>query len=123
MIRYCRRIPYPSLSLAIYLACLVLVCSFILFEVLDVDGSDFPSRPSSPTAIRAAEPSHDIKRAHLQILADSWADSYRLSTGSPTASPRDQVATLPVAPLRPLVARPYRPALPRAALADPLPSA
>src|SRR2546426_8826182 len=35
--------PYTTLfrSLAIYLACLGLVCSFILFEVLDVDGSDF----------------------------------------------------------------------------------
>ena len=42
MASYFRRIPYPTLSLAIYVACLALVVSFILFEVLDIDGSDFP---------------------------------------------------------------------------------
>ena len=69
MASYFRRIPYPSVSLAIYVSCLVLVVSFILFEVLDVDGSDFPTRaPASATAIQAADPSHDFKRAHLQAL-------------------------------------------------------
>src|SRR2546425_5999598 len=40
--------------LSIYLLCVVFVCSFILFEVLDVDGSDFPTG-QAPTAVRAAE--------------------------------------------------------------------
>jgi hypothetical protein len=41
----------------------VLVCSFILFEVLDVDGSDFMPRPASVEA-RPAELHHDdLKRA------------------------------------------------------------
>jgi len=55
---------------SIYVLCVVFVCSFILFEVLDVDGSDFPTG-LTPTAVRAAEPPHDeIKRTLLQTTSD-----------------------------------------------------
>jgi len=60
---------WPRLLLAIYLACLGLVCSFILFEVLDIDGSDF--LPLTQTeAVRPADPHHDdLKRVALVALA------------------------------------------------------
>jgi hypothetical protein len=47
----------------VYMASLALVCSFILFEVLDIDGSDFPTPvPRSVTAVKLADPPHDLKR-------------------------------------------------------------
>src|ERR1700757_5300517 len=39
-----------ALGLAIYSLCVVFVCSFILFEVLDIDGSDFPSTATQAVA-------------------------------------------------------------------------
>ncbi len=124
MASYFRRIPYPSVSLAIYVSCLVLVLSFILFEVLDVDGSDFPTRaPASATAIQAADPSHDFKRAHLQALADGWMDSCRVFSDSPRPAARLPLTAVKPVPIGPAHADGYRPTLARASLADPLPSA
>lgn len=100
------------LVLTLYLACTLLVVSFILFEVLDVDASDFPSPAKS--SIRLAEPPHDLKR----VVTNA-------SPGSPTIRPRtvDAAATqglvsLPPSPVRPH-ARVCRLTLPRAALPDP----
>ena len=62
-----RRRRYGHLLLAIYLASVALVCSFILFEVLDIDGSDFPP-PSAAVEARPVEPHHDdLKRAILTV--------------------------------------------------------
>ena len=62
---------WPRLLLAIYLACLGLVCSFILFEVLDVDGSDFLPVPQTE-AVRPAESNHnDVKRVIRAALCVS----------------------------------------------------
>ena len=52
-----------ALGLAIYSLCVVFVCSFILFEVLDIDGSDFPS--SATQAVAAEAPHADVRRLHL----------------------------------------------------------
>ncbi len=55
-----------ALWLAVYAVCLLLVFSFVLFEVLDVDGSDFPV-PTSQVAVKVAEESHhDVRRALLR---------------------------------------------------------
>jgi hypothetical protein len=60
---------WPRILLAIYLACLGLVCAFILFEVLDVDGSDF-ALLTQTEAVRPAESHHDdVKRVVLAALA------------------------------------------------------
>ena len=57
-----------ALGLGIYSLCIVFVLSFLLFEVLDIDGSDFP-RPTSQAI--AAEPPHaDARRLHLDIPRD-----------------------------------------------------
>ena len=63
-----------SFALAVYLVCTALVCSFILFEVLDVDGSDLPSRPTQAISVTVPEALHDIKRASLKGAAPLWAD-------------------------------------------------
>jgi hypothetical protein len=57
------------LWLAIYVVCMGLVCSFILFEVLDIDGSDFPLPSNVATPIKLAGPPHEIKRTPPQLWA------------------------------------------------------
>lgn len=55
-----------------YFACLVLVLSFILFEVLDVDGSDFPPPTRTLTAsLATAEGVHEIKKLPLLPVASA----------------------------------------------------
>src|SRR3989442_11228232 len=68
--------------LAVYLVCMPFVSSFILFEVLAIDGSDSrvaPSRTMQP--INAVEPSHDIKRTHLMALVLPAVDLYPSTAG------------------------------------------
>ena len=69
--------------LAVYVASLALVCSFILFEVLDIDGSDFPKPIArSVTAVKLTESHHDLKRvwaaspsmADRHVIADQRSD-------------------------------------------------
>jgi len=88
---------WPRIVLAIYLACLGLVCSFILFEVLDVDGSDFMPITTS-VDVKPTESHHedDLKRVVLAALAvsltlgaalaaEAWARSARVERA---AAPR-----------------------------------
>ncbi len=108
--------------LSIYVLCVAFVCSFILFEVLDIDGSDFPTG-SAPTAVRTAEPPHDeIKRALLPTASD-----LHVLAAVPATRQRECVAALAdSAALQPspfLSPRAYKPLLPRASLSDIPPSA
>jgi len=58
---------YTRIFLAAYLAVVALVCSFILFEVLDIDGSDFLPLTTAVDA-RLVESHHDdLKRAILMV--------------------------------------------------------
>ncbi|HET7343154.1 MAG TPA: hypothetical protein VFL90_16935, partial [Methylomirabilota bacterium] len=57
-----------ALGLAIYSLCVVFVFSFILFEVLDIDGSDFPS--SATQAIAAEAPHADVRRTPFDAAPD-----------------------------------------------------
>jgi hypothetical protein len=113
-----------TLWLATYVICIGLVCSFILFEVLDIDGSDFPTPPTSTTTpIKLAEPAHEIKRALLSGPALLWmlfSILVFVLEGS-GLRPHRMPAPVTVQP-GPRRRRP-RLALPRASLADPAPSA
>lgn len=53
------------LPIAVYVICLAFVCSFIFFEILDVDGSDFPPPTKSVTSLNPVEGPHDGKRFAL----------------------------------------------------------
>ena len=57
-----------TLLLAIYAVSVVFVCSFILFEVLDVDGSDFPPPTRALRLVTPVETPHDLKRGVVQGL-------------------------------------------------------
>ncbi len=59
----------------IYLTCTVAVFLFILFDVLDLDGSNFPSeRHSTPNAVVASTDLDEIATFHLPGLAGPWSD-------------------------------------------------
>ena len=89
-----------SLLLVVYMASLALVCSFILFEVLDIDGSDFPTAvPRSVTAVKLSEPPHDLKRvwAGPPSLFDSQIPAHRICDPG-ERDPARVVTQPPVAP-------------------------
>ena len=105
--------------LTIYVFCMLMVASFIFFEVLDVDGSDFPTHPTQ-MAVRPAESHHDdLKRLWLQQPVKIWTGDAILEMERPERSDRDAPAV--TSPRHPI--RQHRLALPRAALADVPPSA
>jgi len=105
--------------LTIYVVCVLVVASFIFFEVLDVDGSDFPSHPAKMAA-SVAEPRHDdIKRMGLHGPVRIWTGAARLEIRQPERRDRE----VPAITFLPKPVREPRAALPRAALADVPPSA
>ena len=114
-----RRTP---LWLALYGLALLAVLSFVFFEVLDVDGSDFEPAPSK-LAIKVAEDSHDeLKRGAAVHGGAPLVPA--LATGPVDPSPVS--GTLARPGLRPVVIRAVsfsRAALPRALLSDVPPSA
>jgi hypothetical protein len=109
-----------ALWLTTYVVCIGLVCSFILFEVLDIDGSDFPAPLSNlATPIKLAEPAHEIKRALLAGPAHLWPLVAIVVVLLESARIRRPGARLRVPPQPgPRGRRGLRTALPRAALAD-----
>ena len=108
-----------SAWLTIYVVCMVVVAAFIFFEVLDVDGSDFPTHPSQMAA-RLAESHHDdLKRLWLQQPVKIWTDAAALEIRRPERSDAD----VPMRPSPQQPIREHRVALPRAALTDVPPSA
>src|SRR6266566_9234761 len=56
----------PARALAAYSVCFILVLSFICFEVLDIDGSDFAGPMRAAATIKATDPPGDLRRAPLQ---------------------------------------------------------
>ena len=114
-----------TLWLLTYVICIGLVFSFILFEVLDIDGSDFPAPTSNlATAIKLAEPPHEIKRALLTAPAQFWALLPIAFVLLEAADLRRRGAPTHVSPQPgPRGRRGLRIALPRASLADAVPSA
>ena len=94
MLRRSRLARCSTLTLAVYLACMAFVFSFLLFEVLDIDGSDFPIAPGrTMQPINAVEPSHDIKRTHLMALTLPAVDLYPPAAGG-NLDPQTTVLTL-----------------------------
>ena len=109
---------------AIYLVCMFVVFSYILFDVLDLDGSDFP-RPRAPVErnVVVAEVLKDIKLIYGFDKADFLAE-YSLVPASMSSEPAS-VRLTDLAAFLPLVCarvHGYRVALPRSSPSDPFPS-
>lgn len=98
-----------------------MVFSFILFEVLDIDGSAFPARPT-PAAVRVdqADPPYEIRRTSLQGPVHIWmnvSDPFVGRWGEAVRA-RD-TAVFSASPLGAPHAHGYRVTLPRACLEGP----
>ena len=110
--------------LALYGLALLAVLSFVFFEVLDVDGSDFEPTPSK-LAIKVAEDSHDeLKRGASVPGGPPVALALALATAAVHPSPASATIARPGRP-RVVIrsASSPRAALPRALLSDVPPSA
>jgi hypothetical protein len=106
----------------VYLVSFLLVISFILFEVLDIDGSDFPANPDAAGhSIRLSETEavHDLRR----LLpggnpgGEAAATPFVVLSGGepdPWGTPHSVHQALPDR-----IERRFRPVLPRASLGDP----
>jgi hypothetical protein len=110
------------LWLALYAVSLLCVVSFVLFEVLDVDGSDFQPT-TSKVAIKVAEAPHEaLRRGFLGHGAATLPVPVVTAVGVPPASAR--AGARPGHRPAPARAVPSsRAALPRALLSDVPPSA
>jgi len=62
-----RRRAGSALRTVAYVASLCLVLSFVLFEVLDIDGSDVAVPFRTDVTIKLAEPSDDIRRSSREL--------------------------------------------------------
>jgi hypothetical protein len=105
-----------TLFLVAYSVCLVLVLSFICFEVLDLDGSDFPVQPN-PTTVKLVEPADHFRRT-AHVPRESGVLAVSVDPALDRFTPVEPDITL-----RPAIPAPsprYRVTLARASLDDPV---
>ncbi len=125
MVARLRALLRSGFGLAIYFLCTAVVCSFILFEVLDVDGSDFPGRhATAATSAMLSEAAHDIRRTLLSGPVPGGVGVPLPSVdwfAGVSGPPRPAASTAPPAVLP--HAHRTRLTLPRATLDGPSPSA
>jgi len=117
-----RRRSFRNLWLLAYVLSVALVLSFVLFEVLDIDGSDM-SAPVTRDVMRVEPPetSHDIRRASLQSAPSSWLDWFALVADGlrERSAPVQQIPAFRSFPRRSPDAQNHRIILPGASLEDP----
>jgi len=118
MSRWWHRHRRSPLCLGLYAVCLVIVLSFILFEVLDVDGSDFQvptGRNANLRATTAEEHADILRRAPLinAVAPLLFIGLIALVTSSAT---RRQMMAPPTIAARPGTGGRYRTLLARASL-------
>jgi len=109
---------------AIYLICTVIVFSYIFFDVLDIDGSDFPLKrhPLERTVI-VAEVAKDTVRAYSVERTEFWVDLSTLSLAMHCEAMWGRLTrALTFSRPNSIRTRGYRIALPRSSPSDPFPS-
>ena len=111
-----RRGSYSALRTLGYVASLCLVLSFVLFEVLDIDGSD-PFR--TEVTIKLAEPSDDIRRSYGELAElPSIAPPAAVDVALYCLERLHQAPSLPHSRAAQVRSRNSRTTLPRASLDD-----
>ncbi len=100
----------------------MMVFSYILFEVLDLDGSNFPLRyPVERTAV-VSEVEANVLRPYLTRCTEPWLDVFGLLPTNQIAYVHPHLIRPPVIPSFHLLQRfGYRIALPRSCIPDPFP--
>jgi len=111
----------PSLWLAVYAVALLCVLSFIAFEVLDLDGSDFQTDPRHAT-FKPAEAEHeDVRRASLTPVNAALVSP--IAAADERLVLDERLASTSTRPQPPPSRRPARVLLARASLGDVPPAA
>ncbi len=101
--------------LAIYSVCLVCLLSFVFFEMLDVDGSEFKTPTTPVRAGLRQSTAEGVRRVVLQLAALAWpAITIDLLSVAPTAFSAGRSRPTPVTGV--VIGRTHRIALPRASL-------
>jgi len=100
-----------ALGLGIYSLCVVFVFSFLLFEVLDVDGSDFPV--TATQAVAAEAPHTDVRRLHVDFGRDMIVPPAAPFLGTPLVVVAPPLAVVRGAPVIVVVPARHHRALPR----------
>ncbi len=119
MLRCFRPIHPSSLQRAIYVACMLLVFSYILFDVLDLDGSNFPRLLTPVTrAVIVAETVAIIDLQDSRKPAAPWGSVALLFTDLFEKCSR-LVRQTKAAGLDSARSHGYRTGLPRDSVADP----
>src|SRR6266478_6209006 len=107
-----------TLSRVTYIICTVFIVFYILFDVLDLDGSDFPTTraPVDRTVIMVEVPKVTVNVADM---TDVWVNVTALLLAEPKKSVRQEALEVP-RPLALNTARVhgYRAALPRSSISD-----
>ena len=109
---------YSKVWRAIYVVCTLLVFSYILFDVLDLDGSDLPSRHPLERTVIVAEVAKDTEHVYSLDRSEFWMDLLLLAVSGEAASVR-LTRVLIFSPLDSARSRGYRVALPRSSTIDP----
>ena len=102
----------------IYVVCTLLVFSYILFDVLDLDGSDLPLRHPLERTVIVAEVAKDTEHVYSLDRSEFWMDLLLLAVSGEAASVR-LTRVLIFSPLDSARSRGYRVALPRSSTIDP----
>jgi hypothetical protein len=114
-----RRRPYSALRTVAYVASLCLVLSFVLFEVLDIDGSDFAVPFRTEMTIKLTEPSDDIRRSSRDLAElPSIAPPATVDVALYWLGRLQQAPSLPPSRAAQVRSRDFRTTLPRASLDD-----
>jgi hypothetical protein len=108
----------------IYVVCIAFVFSYIFFDVLDLDGSDFPrSRAPVERNVVVAEVSKEIKQAYFPDKTELWVDQLALVPAISGESVDVRLTrALTFSPLDSARTHGYRIALPRSSPPDPFQS-
>ncbi len=93
--------------------------SYIFFEVLDLDGSNFPMRYPVKSSAVVPEVETNIVRPHFVRLAEPWTDfSSSLPAGQVGCVYQRLTENLPASAFNLVERRGYRAALPRSSIPD-----
>jgi len=102
----------------IYVVCTLLVFSYILFDVLDLDGSDLPLRHPLERTVIVAEVAKDTEHVYSLDRSEFWMDLLLLAVSGEAASVR-LTRVLIFSSLDSARSRGYRVALLRSSTIDP----
>jgi hypothetical protein len=104
---------------AISIACVMMSFSYIFFEVMDLDGSNFPIQHPVDSSAIVPEVETNLARPYLTRLTEPWTEVLFSLLAKPVDWRHQRPTELPVASTFNLLQRRgYRTTLPRSSISD-----